>query len=213
VVAGVSYDLPEFVKYLNEMGSEFTSVFGESKTDYLANLTAKAGIEGKYKLFTGSFETDFSEESAQNIANAFTRISCLVKSYVLKLPTIHDYEKLREVLDEDFVKDVNTADPARFFQDYGTHMIGSILVGGRASFLYTTDSSTFKHSKSIEVTAKMSSECMMGNTDTQYKEAKEAMLKSSEYQVATVGGDPRYGNQELLQNVQQWEGSVKDYLR
>lgn len=191
----------------------FTYVSGESMTDYLENLTSSSGITGKYMLFTGSFSADFSMESAKNLANAFTRASALVKTYTLKLQTLGDFKKLREVLDADFIKAVNESNAAKFFEDYGTHMISSMLVGGRASFLYTTDSRKYTASTSIGVTAEMSSEFLMGKTDEKYKTAHEEMTKSSTYKVATVGGDPQYGNTHLLDHVQQWEASVKDYLR
>lgn len=209
----MTYKVPKFVDYTNITETTFTSISGESMTNYLQNLTASAGITGNYLLFTSSFSADFELESAKNIANAFTRISSLVKYYTLKLPTLFDFKKLREVLDDDFIEYVNTGDAAQFFKDYGTHMIGSILVGGRASFLYTTDSRKYTDSSSIGVTAEMSSQYLMGKTDDKYKKAHEEMTKSSGYTVTTVGGDPQYGNTQLLTNVQQWEASVKDFLR
>ncbi|KAI0703826.1 hypothetical protein BC835DRAFT_1317756 [Cytidiella melzeri] len=68
---------------------------------------------------------------------------------------------------------------------------------------------------SIEAAAKISASYSVASgsmeLSVKQKEAMESFNSSSETSVATKGGDPRYGNEDFLKNVEAWAASIVDY--
>ncbi len=150
--------------------------------------------------------------------------------YGLSLPPVSQIQKY---LKPWFQDDLENRDPIEFYREYGTHLLRSLTIGGRAMFLTSTDTRTYSSSMSIEAAAHISASYLVasGSMDlsTEQKKAMESFNESSETAVVTRkfithflltcinslflsgGGDARYGNEEFLKNVEAWAASVRDF--
>ncbi|KAI0812731.1 MAC/Perforin domain-containing protein [Irpex lacteus] len=209
---GKSYSIPKVVNYVSDTTSDYRSYYGKTVTDYTQSLSVHAGFDASYPGFSASASADYSESQRENLSNTFTRIMYVVTEYDLSLPPV---SQLPGLLKSWFVDDLDSMDPIKLYKQYGTHVLSSLTIGGRASFLTSTDSRTYSSSMSIEAAAHISASYLVasGNIDLSVseKEAMESFNESSETSVITRGGDPRYGNEQFLQNAVEWAASVIDY--
>ncbi|KAI0700905.1 MAC/Perforin domain-containing protein [Cytidiella melzeri] len=209
---GKSYSIPDIVNYNINATSDYRSTYGKTLTDYTKSLSVKAGFDASYKGFSASASADYSESQRENISHVFTRISFNVTHYDLSLPPVRH---VRKYLKSWFVDDLKDMDPIELFKEYGTHFLRSLTIGGRALFLYSTDTRTYNSDFSVEAAAKISASYLVASggieLSASQKKAMQSFNESSECTVVTKGGDPRYGNEEFLKNVENWAGSVVDY--
>ncbi len=217
------------MNYVSDTTSDYRSYYGKTVTDYTQSLSVHAGFDASYPGFSASASADYSESQRENLSNTFTRIMYVVTEYDLSLPPV---SQLPGLLKSWFVDDLDSMDPIKLYKQYGTHILSSLTIGGRASFLTSTDSRTYSSSMSIEAAAHISASYLVasGNIDlsASEKEAMESFNESSETSVITSkflmypllpsvltrisgGGDPRYGNEQFLQNAAEWAASVIDY--
>ncbi|KAI0685525.1 hypothetical protein BC835DRAFT_516999 [Cytidiella melzeri] len=209
---GKNYSIPEVVNFNLNTTSDYRSSYGKTTTEYTKSLSYQAGFEASFPGFSASASADYSESQRENLSHAFTRVTFSVTHYNLSLPPI---SQVRSLLKPWFVSDLDTMDPIEFYKEYGTHLLRSLTVGGRALFLTATDTRSYSSDMSLEAAAKISASYLVvsGSMElsTKQKEAMESFNESSETAVVTKGGDPRYGNEEFLKNVEAWAGSILDY--
>ncbi|KAI0690007.1 hypothetical protein BC835DRAFT_1418097 [Cytidiella melzeri] len=209
---GKSYSIPEVVNFNRNTTSDYRSSYGKTTTDYTKSLSYQAGFEASFPGFSASASADYSESQRENLSNAFTRITYAVTHYDLSLPpTAH----IQPLLKSWFVSDLDTMDPIELYRQYGTHLLRSLTVGGRALFLTSTDTRSYSSEMSLEAAAKISASYSVASgsieLSTKQREAMESFNESSETSVVTKGGDPRYGNEEFLKNLEAWAASILDF--
>ncbi|KAI0685508.1 hypothetical protein BC835DRAFT_1421152 [Cytidiella melzeri] len=171
-----SYSIPEVVNFNLKTTSDYHSSYGKTATEYTKSL------------------------SRENLSHAFTRIAYEVTYYNISLPTT---DHIRPLLKSDFVSDLDNMDPTKLYKAYGTHLLWSLTVGGRALFLTATDTRSYSSELSLEAAAKISA--------SYKKAAMNSFNESSESSIATKGGNPSYGNEDLLKNISAWAASIIDY--
>ena len=180
------YSVPDIVNYTSDTNSDYQSSYGKSVTEYSESLSVHAGMEATFPGFSASASTDYNESQRENLSNTFTRITYLVTQYNLSLPPIHQIQKY---LKSWFVEDLEKRDPIDFYREYGTHMLRSLTIGGRALFLTSTDSRTYSSSLSIEAAARISASYLVasGNMDLSVaqKKAMESFNESSQTSLVT----------------------------
>ncbi|KAH7904462.1 MAC/Perforin domain-containing protein [Hygrophoropsis aurantiaca] len=209
---GKQYSVPLMVNLNNFVTSDYKIASGKSTEDYSKDLNVKAGLEAGYAGFTGSASADYSENQKENLANTFTRISYNVTHYTLSLPNPNN---IRKLLKESFVQDLDSMDPVELYNQYGTHFLRSITVGGRAVFLSSTDSRKYSSEVSIEAAATVSAQygVASGKLDmsTKDSEARDSFKENSETSVHTQGGNPKFGNENFLKDPGAWAESITDW--
>ncbi|KAI0341931.1 hypothetical protein BDW22DRAFT_219508 [Trametopsis cervina] len=209
---GKDYSIPEIVNYNINTTSDYRSSYGKTVEEYTQSLSINAGFDAKFPGFSASASSDYSESQRENLSHSFTRIAYAVTHYNLSLPPV---SQIRATLKSWFQEDVDTMDPIEFFNEYGTHFLRSLTIGGRALFLSATDSRTYSSSYSIEAAAKISASYSVASggieLSTEQKQAMNSFNESSTNTVVTKGGDPRYGNENFLHNVEAWAASIVDY--
>ncbi|KAI0091170.1 hypothetical protein BDY19DRAFT_686686 [Irpex rosettiformis] len=212
VYGGKEYSVPDVVNFNSNTTSDYTSSYGKTTSDYTKSLSTHAGFEASFPGFSASASADYSESQRESLSNAFTRITFAVTHYNLSLPPT---SQTRGLLKPWFVEDLDKMDPIDFYREYGTHLLRSLTVGGRALFLNSTDTRKYSSSMSIEAAAKVSASYLVASGSIELsaaqKQAMESFNESSNTSVATKGGDPRYGNEEFLKNVEAWAGSIIEY--
>ncbi|KAK0214481.1 MAC/Perforin domain-containing protein [Armillaria fumosa] len=206
------WGVPDMVNYNPVNRTEFNSTFGKSADDYSRALSSRTELGAEWPFFSGSVSVDFNQSETKNLANAFTRVTNEVALYTLSLPPPPE---LQTYLRPAFVKMLNNDDPQLIYEQYGTHLVSNMIIGGRASFTCTTNTTQYSASDSIEVAAQVSAKALMGTLSAseqlKYQETINSFQESSTYRVLTEGGDSKYGNQDFLDNIDAWSDSVKDY--
>ncbi|KAI0683226.1 hypothetical protein BC835DRAFT_1423503 [Cytidiella melzeri] len=209
---GKSYTVPTIANYNTNTTSEYRSSYGKTASDYTKSLSLKAGFDASFPGFSASASADYGDSQRDNLSHAFTRITYNVTHYSLSLPPVR---RIRHLLKPWFIEDIVDMDPMEFFKEYGTHFLCSLTVGGRALFLYSTDTRKYSSTVSIEAAAKISASYSVASGGVEmsasHKQAMESFNESSQCSVITKGGDPRYGNEEFLKNVGEWAASIVDY--
>ncbi|KAH7904771.1 MAC/Perforin domain-containing protein [Hygrophoropsis aurantiaca] len=209
---GKKYSVPLVVNFHNAITSDYRSASGKSTMDYSKSLTINAGLEAEYGGFSGSATADYSDTQRQNLAHSFTRVSYNVTHYTFSLPSTSE---TRGLLKKSFVQDLDSMDPVKLYDEYGTHLLLSATVGGRAAFLYTTDIRKYSSEISIEAAAKITAKYGVASgsvkLSTKEQEAMNSFTENSEVSVQTQGGDPQYGNTDFLSNVKAWAASITDW--
>ena len=135
--------IPDIVNYTSDTNSDYRSSYGKTVTEYSKSLSVSAGLEASFPGFSASASSDYNESQRENLSNSFTRITYLVTQYNLSLPPV---SQIQQYLKPWFVEDLEKRNPIDFYREYGTHMLRSLTLGGRAMFLTSTDSRTYSSS-------------------------------------------------------------------
>lgn len=155
-------------------------------TEYSESLSVHAGFEASFPGFSSSASTDYNESQRENLSNSFTRITYLVTQYNLSLPPV---SIVQQYLKSWFADDLENRDPIEFYREYGTHMLRSLTIGGRAMFLTSTDSRSYSSSMSIEAAARISASYLVASgsieLSTEQKKAMDSFNESSQTAVVT----------------------------
>ncbi|KAI0090304.1 hypothetical protein BDY19DRAFT_764796 [Irpex rosettiformis] len=209
---GRTYSVPEVVNFVRNTTSEYRSSSGKTTSEYTKSLSVHAGFEASFPGFSASASADYTDAQREDLSNAFSRITYAVTHYSLSLPPI---SQIRRLFKAWFAEDLDNRDPIEFYKEYGTHLLNSVTVGGRALFLATTDTRSYSAELSIETAAKISASysVVSGNVELSEKEkqARKSFNESSDTMVITKGGNPRYGNQKFLENVDVWAASILEF--
>ena len=183
---GKEYSVPDVVNYNSNTNSDYSSSYGKTTSDYTKSLSTHAGFEASFPGFSASASADYSESQRETLSNSFTRITFAVTHYNLSLPPTSQIKKL---LKPWFVDDLDTMNPIDFYREYGTHLLRSLTVGGRALFLNSTDTRKYSSDISIEAAAKISASYLVASGSMELsaaqKQAMESFNESSDTSVAT----------------------------
>ncbi|KAI0685506.1 hypothetical protein BC835DRAFT_1421150 [Cytidiella melzeri] len=209
---GKTYSVPLVVNFSRNTGSDYYSCSGTSATEYIEELSFHAGFKVGFPGFSSSASVDFSKSEMQSLSNAFTRVTHEVTHYSLSLSPPSEIIPL---LRPSFVDALDNMDPSELYDTYGTHILSSILMGGRALFLTATDTRSYSSEISFSASAQISASYKLAvgtlELSAKARAAMNSFNDSSEFSITTRGGDPRYGNLDFLRNVEDWAASVIEY--
>jgi hypothetical protein len=192
---GRQYLVPNIVDFRAHTTSDYTSISGSSVLEYSESLSVSASVSAEFPGFSGSAKADFNSSERSNLANSFTRISYNVTHYILSV----NVDEIRRIMLPEFAVKLNAAaDHASkgsmtqafaLFDEYGTHLLRSVIVGGRAAFTSSTDSRKYSSEMSIEAAAKVSASYLIAKGEielsTAQKQAMDSFNESSRYSVHT----------------------------
>lgn len=173
VFGGKTFSVPKAANFIRNITSDFSSSSGNSTSDYAKDLALHAGLEGDYSFFSGSASADYSKEEKNSLSNIYTRITYLVTHYILTLPPLLE---TRALLRDSFKTILESGDPAELYKEYGTHLVKSVTIGGRAAFTSSTDTRKYSSDVSIEVAAQMAAKFAIASlkADMSAKDKKTA---------------------------------------
>ncbi|KAI0684450.1 MAC/Perforin domain-containing protein [Cytidiella melzeri] len=204
-----SYSIYEAINYNAKTDSFHSASYGKTATEYTKSLSVHAGFDASFPGFSASASVDYDDSQRENLSNAFTRITSGVTHYTLSLPPT---SQIRSLLKSYFVDDLKKMDPIALYKEYGTHLLRSLTVGGRALFLTVTDTRSYSSELSVEAAAKIHAQYVVasGNMELSAKqrEAMDSFNQSSETRTVTRGGNPMYGDEEFPKNVAAWKEST-----
>ena len=176
----------------------------KSANEYQQKLSAKAGVEGTYLLFSGSVESSFDMLHLSTKESSFV-ITELYQCYkTCKLQT-----REHKYIYPDVLEDFNIQEGKWLIEQYGGCVLMGMDVGGRWTDSLTV-SKLFANS-TLEISIKMKkaySKIMSGSSD-----ANVSLIAKDEKSVVTrkvrvIGGDPSKAPDKL----EEWKLSVKENL-
>ena len=174
------------VNYVTNTTSDYRSSYGKTTSEYTRNLSVHAGFEASFPGFSSSASTDYSESQRRDLSNAFTRIAYNVTHYNLSLPPV---SQILRLLRPWFIDELDNRDPIEFFREYGTHILRSLTIGGRALFLYSTNTLAYSANMSIEAAARISASYRIASAGTSLtasqRQAMDSFNESSKTAVVT----------------------------
>lgn len=198
---GKTYSIPDVVNYTTNTTSDYRASYGKSSTEYSKSLSLHAGFEASFPGFSSSVSADYSDSQRENLSNAFTRVTYAVTHYNLSLPPLGH---IRSLLKPWFVTDLDNMDPIELYREYGTHILRSLTIGGRALFLYSTNSCTYSSTMSIEAAAKITASYLVASGSMELsaaqKQAMDSFRESSQSSVVTS----KYGRRPYMSTCGQF---------
>lgn len=124
--------------------------YGASSYDYIKDITEKTGVNlsasgdsikwGKELLgFSASFSKDKEFQTIESLSTKYSFASVDVRKDVKWLQLAEDVDYLSNFLTDKFIRDVaNMTSADKFVQDYGTHVLTDITIGGILRIMYTS---------------------------------------------------------------------------
>ncbi len=207
------YEKPQFVRKEWHREGEVEVNKGESAKTLSTSFSASAKVEGSYGAFSGSISASYDTQSTRTESSYFIQQRDHYVRYRLKLDLPGPARA--QLLDHARADIDNPGlSPADLFDKYGTHYLGDILVGARATYSSATNSFAFNSSSEISVAAEASYKGLIGKLSgeakAKYKQAMETFSKNSVIKVMTRGGDEKYAHKIANGSYDEWIDSIGD---
>ncbi|NQX40650.1 MAC/Perforin domain-containing protein [Pedobacter steynii] len=123
--------------FLNE---DFSAELGGNSIEVSKGLTFKAGLDSvNIKAFKGSFTAAYQDSTYKSSKYIFAKYN--LKKIQKRLYLIAPLTLLQSYLDPGFVSAIQSQTPAYIVQNYGTHFMKDILLGGRLEAFYEAQTS------------------------------------------------------------------------
>lgn len=181
------YEIPECIDFIPMGDTDYLHVYGKDIFEYYSSFNSTTKIAGKYGFFSGSVEVGFDKTLFQSREYEFVTVQNVVRAYRLRLP-VH----VRNMVLEEARQDIDAMDPVELFDNYGTHYLADIIIGGRLDYNCAVEKMTFKSESALTTVAEMSLKNAIGNisvTDSKtYKEQISKFNQRSITHTKTVGG-------------------------
>ncbi|WP_299011113.1 MAC/perforin domain-containing protein [uncultured Shewanella sp.] len=206
---------PISVNLINQ--AQYLCFSGKNIAKYQNNLSQSAQIPNAYNLFSSSVTNDFSSRSLREAANAFTRVQQTIPLWSLQLEDKPN--QLRTLLKDDIKTAIDAAhspsDYAQLFQQYGSHFLTGIIIGGRAVFASSTNKIHRESTYPIDMVAKAVYQKLTGQLSYDDEQEYEAAIHNfnahSNSRHLIVGGEHQpalkaFSSQK--QNFDDWRHSI-----
>jgi hypothetical protein len=178
--------------------SEEHSTTGDNKSKYYSKLFANLELGGTYEMFSASVTTSFDKSLLLNYESDFGSKTRVAQLYRLSVPD-------DAPLDETFSSDLNSMDPDKLFDKYGTHVLRSFIVGGRFQYWSYSEKSSQEQNFNFKV-------ALDAGFDKVFK-AKGgggSELSQEEKNVISRGQYDNWGGDVVEGTYQQWFAGIKE---
>lgn len=132
---------------------------GDYKETYADNLLelghelgVDAGLKGSYAGVTASVKTKFKRSEQRSVKTHFMKISFTHSGW--KCFIVGGPQRLKELLDGEFKTALNSGNPDELINEYGTHVVRVIRIGGRAEYFCQSSATSSMTREEFEIAAK-----------------------------------------------------------
>lgn len=202
-----------------QRNTEFVIEAGEDIYSYMNSLAVHAGVKTN-SLFGGSLKVDFGLDTSSKVEGqaSFAKGSAIltkVKQNVQVGKTTEQTIREKYVLEgfrEDWLLNESVS-PTELFENYGTHIMFSVSLGGRLDMSYVYNNIKGDSAKKITASVKASWGAVSGETSTEINESTSYFNENSTLTVSSYGGRvdinmSSFDNAKA--NYQEWATSIED---
>ena len=211
---GKVYALPSSIKdsciFADMSRGNYHCISGETAEEYRKSLSVDVKVSGEYGLFSGSVKTHFSKDEIASFNHTFVTLYHHFDLWTIGLPDISTLPMLRSAKAD--IDGTSRMSPSGVIRKYGTHVVVSAVIGGRARYSCFVDRSKYKSETNIVVAVEAAYKGAL-NLDasmaTQHKEAVEKLKSSSRVDFDTIGGEFKAGFNPA--SFVDWMNSFKEH--
>lgn len=152
---GKDYTAPEQIELLPILEAEVNSSFGETLTKFMEDYKAHTKVSVSGALWQASLKADFNYNHNELKQYFYHRLSQVYDQYRLRLTNVEE-SQLKAMVNPQFKTDLETMDPAKLFDKYGTHYLAEVVMGARCDYNARTEKTeeTLKIKTKIEACGK-----------------------------------------------------------
>ena len=190
-------------------------ISGDSLSSYQASVEAKLNSKVNVgKVFAMSIKGKFKSTTKTTASALFYEYSHTTKAYQLILQC--DFEDYKDMLTSAFKRDLMTLDIGTLFTRYGTHVITSVVMGGRFDLDYTMLSDSLIDTMSLSASLDTTFKAWGVNTSIDVSASVEEIAKEDNTTVSSesrcYGGDYIQMNNEkaIIKNYQAWLSTIEN---
>ncbi len=193
----LTFSLNELFEFHKIGRSEYHEVYGSTIDKYMESLDREIGIEGDYKLFSGSLTKNFSSESLRQEETTYSTIRESHKLWSINLPRS---QALRQYLKPEIKADLENKSLSAFavFDKYGGAYLGEVVVGGRLDSSSATKTLKMNSKTDIKVIAKASYQFLVGELELDRNSERHKEIESfrehSKSKSYGIGGSAAYSS-------------------
>lgn len=132
-----SFDIPNFLQFTWESYSEFSTITGETKAEYLKEYSAKLGLSVGLPGFSLEFKDTFKETSMEETFKKYSTVYSRHRIYGVKMDG--GVTELRPYLSDNALKMFAEGDPVEIVNRFGTHYMESATFGGVRRYSHSLD--------------------------------------------------------------------------
>ena len=199
---------------INERNSQDEYISGNSLESYQQNFEAKLQTKIKAgRVFSSSLGIKYKSTNKSTASALFYEYRHSTVSYHLVLQC--DFEEYKNMLTESFKRDLLHLDIPTLFNRYGTHLITSVLMGGRFDLNYTLLSDEIVDTSKLALDLDTSLKAWGVNSELDASVDIENKASSNNCTISTYstvfGGDYIAMNNEkaILKNYNTWLSSIE----
>jgi len=150
---GKVYALPSSIKesciFADMSHGNYHCISGETAEEYRKSLSVDVKVSGEYGLFSGSVKTNFSKEEIASFNHTFVTLYHHFDLWTIGLPDISTLRRLRSAKAD--IDGTSRMSPTGVIRKYGTHVVVSAVIGGRAKYSCFVDRSKYKSETNVVV--------------------------------------------------------------
>lgn len=209
---GKEYKVPEEADVQQLDQNIFKSISGPTIGEYQNQRALSIGLGSDYPFFSGSVAANFQEIHYRTLNYAFVNVSNEVELWKISLP--YDAALLRGMLTEEAKTALASMPATELFSKYGTHVLVSATIGGRADYFVATEKNEATNQLGLAAAAEASFKESLGeldlNAEPQYAEMVNTLREHSFIGLKVQGGSPDCGHNIFSPgNYEAWSSSVK----
>lgn len=168
-------------------------------TDNFKGLTSKSFISSFKKnrgasipiesMGTIEFKENFESDIKKEKIDSYGQINSYVRSFKEHIELTQ--EEMKKLLTDGFRKSINDpkCEPKTLFNDYGTHLLQSAIIGGRLSINITYHRDIFETKNTFEQSFNIAAkELFKGESGTSFSAETKQLLENSQFTFESVGG-------------------------
>lgn len=189
-----------------------TLIYGETRSSYFNQLSAKISLSGAYEGFSGEVSGAFSNDVLNNSSNVYATNKAVQAYHRLSL-------KDTAALLPETAEAIASAESEHLFKTYGTHYLRSVLIGARVFFSSYVNTTQVTQNFQMSAAVKASYlELIKGEASNGAVSKDDLNQVSGNRHIRVMGGDPAKANAIMdakgnaAEHYRQWAESVPDFV-
>jgi hypothetical protein len=199
------YRCPNLFKVLSEQpkNDDYT-IFATTVEEYTSQLTVKAQVGADIGGFSGSVSSSYTSSMSSYLKNTYGEHGHVYSGITVQLPLSAD--QLRAHLKDHVKTDLETLSPAAVIRKYGTHLVSSVMIGGKALLRQYSSQSDVTNSTEWSVALKASYDNVTASSSVDETTTKTQQTFRMSMDVHTLGGTVNIVNSS--NQFQAWLNSI-----